>query len=95
MAHGFNANGEADIDLTGADLVRNVGHGHESAGAKPVDHLDGHGFWKASSEGSTTRMVDRIGCQNGANTNVTHARGVDVAVSNGLLQWFGDASNVS
>jgi hypothetical protein len=85
LAHGLDAEGESDLDLTGPDLVRDHGHGHESAGAEAVDHLNGHALWEASSEGSTTSVVDGVGCQNGADTNVAYARGVDVGVGDGLL----------
>ena len=85
LAHGLDAEGESNLDLAGPDLVRDHGHGHESAGAEAVDHLDGHALREASGEGSTAGMVDGVGCQNGADTDVAYARGVDVGVGDGLL----------
>ena len=87
LAHGLDAEGESDLDLAGPDLVRNHGHGHEPAGAEAVDHLDGHGLWEAGREGSTTGVVDGVGRQNGADTNVADARGVDVGVGDDPLWW--------
>ena len=89
MTHGLDADGEPDLDLTGPDLVRNHGHGHESARAKAVDCLDRNGLRETGCEGGTTGVIDRIGRQNGADTYITYGCGVDVGVGNGLLRWFG------
>lgn len=88
LTHGLNANGKSDLDLTGPDLVGNHGHSHESAGAKPIDHLNGDAFGETSSEGSTTGVVDRVGRQNGADTNVPYDGRVNVGVGDCLLYQF-------
>ena len=88
LTHRLDTDGESDFDLTGPDLVRDHGHGHESTRAKAVDHFDWNVLREASSERSTTGVVDRIGCQNGADTDITHASGVDVGVNDSLLWWF-------
>ena len=87
LTHGLDADGESDLDLARPDLIRDHGHRHESARAKPVDYLDGNALRETGCEGGTTGVVDRVGGQNGADTNITYARGVDVGMGDGLLVW--------
>lgn len=85
MAHGIDAEGESDLDLTRSDLIRNHGSCHESAGTEAADHLNGDALRKTSGKSGTTGAVDGVGHQHGADTNVAYARRVDVGVGNGLL----------
>ena len=95
LTHRLEADGKSDLDISSPDFVRDRGHGHESTRAKAVDHLDGHAFREASSEGGSTNVVTSVVRQKGAEANVTYARGVDVGACDDLLLWFEDTSDVS
>lgn len=85
LAHRVDADGESNLDLAGADLVGDHSDSHETARAEAINDLDRNALGKASRKGGTAGVVERVGRQNGADTNVADSRWVDVRVGDGCL----------